>query len=144
MDIRRITPGYAVSPQIAPEDLETIRAEGFGAVICNRPDAEVPPAYQADAIARAAEAAGLAFHVLPLTHQTMTPDNVARQAELIGASDAPVLAYCASGTRCSVVWALGQAETRSPDDVLSDAARAGYDLSGLRPTLEAVHARAQG
>lgn len=141
MDIRELTPRYAVSPQISPEDADAIKAAGFTKVICNRPDAEVPPELQADAMRVAVESAGLAFEVLPLTHQTMTPENIARQAELVAGADGPVLAYCASGTRCSVVWALGQAGHMAADDILAATARAGYALDGLRPTLDALAAR---
>ncbi len=136
MDIRRLTARYHVASQLVPEDLAAIAGAGFTTVICNRPDSEVPPGQQAESIGAAARAAGLAFETLELTHQTMTPENVARQRDLIAQSDGPVLAYCATGTRCSVVWALGQADTMSVDDILSTTARAGYDLDGLRPTLE--------
>ena len=137
MNIRQITPQYSVSPQIEPEDLTAIRDAGFTRVICNRPDAEVPPALQADTMAKAAEAASIDFAVLPLTHDTMTPENIARQMELIEA-DGPVLAYCASGTRCSVIWSLGQAMSGAlgTEEILATTARAGYDLSNLRPRLE--------
>ncbi|MGH1356734.1 MAG: TIGR01244 family sulfur transferase [Thalassovita sp.] len=136
MDIREITPRYSVSPQINPEDLAAIKAAGFTKVICNRPDIEVPPSHHAEAMAEAALAAGLEFFALPLTHQTMTPDNVAAQMAAADASEGPVLAYCASGTRCSVVWSLGQKGKLTADEILSATARAGYDLSGLRPALE--------
>ena len=138
MDIRRITPRYHVSPQISVEDVPARKEAGITAVICNRPDAEVPPSHQADAIGAAVRAAGLRFDVLPLTHQTMTPENVAKQAELAEAAPGPVLAYCASGTRCSVIWALGQAGSQTPDAILKAVSAAGYDLEGLRPTLEAL------
>lgn len=136
MDPKQLTPRYHVSPQISAEDMPAIAAAGYSCVICNRPDAEVPPSHQAAAIGTAAEAAGLSFHVLELTHQTMTPDNVSRQRDLIEAADGPVLAYCASGTRCSVIWALGQAGQMSVDDILGATQNAGYQLDGLRPTLE--------
>lgn len=136
MDIREITPRYSVSPQINPEDLAAIKAAGFTKVICNRPDVEIPPSHHADVMAEAAKAAGLAFFNLPLTHQTMTPENVAAQMAEVEASDGPVLAYCASGTRCSVVWSLGQMGTMPVDEILAATQRAGYDLSGLRPRLE--------
>ena len=138
MDARVITPRYAVSPQISAEDMPAIVAAGFKTVICNRPDAEVPPSHQAAAIRAAAEAAGLGFHELPLTHQTMTPDNVAKQRAFYEASSGPVLAYCASGTRCSVIWSLGVATEMSPDEILGKTSAAGYPLDGLRPTLEAL------
>lgn len=139
--MRQITERYHVSPQISIEDVPALKEAGVVCVICNRPDAEVPPSHQAQAIGDAVRAAGMAFHALPLTHQTMTPDNVARQQSLIAEADGPVLAYCASGTRCSVIWALGQAGERSVDDILESTARAGYDLAGLRPTLEALSQR---
>lgn len=136
MDIRPLTPTYAVSPQIDPADLPKILAAGFKTVICNRPDAEIPAHLQADAMAKAAADAGIAFEVLPLTHQTMTPENVAKQFDFVACSDGPVLAYCASGTRCSVIWALSQAGKQSADAILEQAAKVGYDLSGLRNALE--------
>lgn len=141
MDIRPISDRYSVSPQIDPEDAAAIKAAGVTTVICNRPDAEVPPSHQSDAMRVAMEAAGLHFEVLPITHQTMTPDRIARQAALVDASDGPVLAYCASGTRCSILWALSQAGQQSADDILGAVAKAGYDLSGLRPTLDAIAAQ---
>ncbi|SFQ97663.1 TIGR01244 family sulfur transferase [Poseidonocella sedimentorum] len=136
MDIRPLTPDYAVSPQIAPEDLPAIAEAGFTAVICNRPDAENPPDWQAAAMQDAAEAAGLRFHVLPITHDSMTPERIAQQKALVAENDGPVLAYCASGTRCTVIWALGEAGTRGADEILQIAGRAGYALEPLRPRLE--------
>ncbi len=136
MEPRQITPRYFVSPQIDAEDLVAAAKSGFTTVICNRPNTEVPPSHQSDAIRSATLAAGLEFQVLELTHQTMTAENIARQRQIIKASTGPVLAYCASGTRCSVIWALGQTETMSTDDILAKTSNAGYDLSGLRPRLE--------
>jgi uncharacterized protein (TIGR01244 family) len=137
MDIRPVTDRYSVSPQIAPQDIPAIRDAGYTAIICNRPDAENPPELQAAAMEVAAKAAGLDFTVIPLTHQTMTPDNIARQELAVSQSKGPVLAYCASGTRCTVIWSLARAaDGMSADEILSTAAKAGYDLSRLRPHLE--------
>lgn len=140
MDIRKLTDTFFVSPQIAAEDVPAIAALGVTHIICNRPDAEVPPSHQAEAIRAAAEAAGLTFAELPLTHQTMTPQNVAQQVALADAVEGPVLAYCASGTRSTVAWALGSAGAVSPDALIGAARDAGYDLANLRPTLEAAAA----
>ena len=136
MEIRPITPRYAVSPQITIEDVPAIAAAGFVKVICNRPNAEVPPTMQSDAIGQAVREAGMEYVVLELTHQTMTPDNVALQRELAESCSGPVLAYCASGTRCSVVWALGQCDQMSTDDILDATTKAGYMLENLRPALD--------
>ncbi|WP_170678331.1 TIGR01244 family sulfur transferase [Ruegeria conchae] len=136
MEIRPITPRYAVSPQITVEDVPAIAEAGFVKVICNRPNAEVPEIMQSDAIGDAVRAAGLEYEVLELTHQTMTPENVARQRDMAESCSGPVLAYCASGTRCSVVWALGQCDQMSTDEILTATTNAGYQLEQLRPTLD--------
>ena len=133
MDIRRITPDYAVSPQIEPEDVPEIAAQGFRTVVCNRPNAENPMELSSEVMRVATEAAGLRFIDNPVTHPTMTPERIATQAAALG--DGPVLAYCASGTRSSILWSLAQAGRMPADDILSATARAGYDLSALRPRL---------
>jgi len=134
MDIRRITPDYAVSPQIEPEDVPEIAAAGFRTVICNRPDVENPMELSSDVLRVAVEAAGLNFVDNPVTHPTMTPERIATQAEAM--TEGPVLAYCASGTRSSILWSLAQAGRLPTDEILSATARAGYDLSALRPRLD--------
>lgn len=142
MEIRRITPRYSVSPQITVEDVPAIKAAGFVRVICNRPDSEVPFDLQSEAIGRAVRDAGMEFEVLELTHHTMTPENIARQRELSENCDGPVLAYCASGTRCTVAWALGQCDRMDPDQILETTRKAGYALDQLRPALEQFRSKA--
>ncbi|MEL7166300.1 MAG: TIGR01244 family sulfur transferase [Pseudomonadota bacterium] len=143
MDMRQITPTYFVAPQLDPADMTAAAKAGITTIICNRPDEEIPPSHHAATMADAAANAGLEFHALPLTNQTMTPDNVARHTRIIAEARGPVLAYCASGTRSTVAWSLGAAATMGVDAVLEAAAAGGYDLSPLRPTLEAsvAHAR---
>ena len=136
MDIRPLSPAYAVSPQIGVEDIPAIVAAGYRTVLCNRPDAEVPAQLQAAAIKDAAEAAGLRFVLNPVTHQTLNMDMVAAQNAAMAASDGPVLAYCASGTRSSIVWSLGQAGTMATDDIIAATTSAGYDLQGMRGQLD--------
>lgn len=138
MDIRVLTDAYSVSPQIDPADLPAIRAAGYDTVLCNRPDAEVPPEIGAAAMRHAAEEAGLRFVENPVVHTAMTADVVSRQRDTI-ASGTRTLAYCASGTRSTVVWMLGAAADTAPDTLLGRAEQAGYDLRALRPQLDAIH-----
>lgn len=140
MDIRAVTDRYHVSPQIDPSDLETLAQEGFVAVICNRPDMEIPPSHHAEIMEAAATQAGLAFHRLELTHQTMTPDNIARQKAIVNDTEGKVLAYCASGTRSTIAWALGQADEVDAETILNAARNAGYQLDNIKPTLDAIAA----
>ena len=140
MDIRQITPRFFASPQIDPEDMTAIASAGFKMILCNRPDAEVPPSHQSAAIETAAREAGLAFEIQPLTHQTMTPDVIANNCALIDSADGMVLAYCASGTRSTIAWALAAAQDTPAEEVIAAARAGGYDLESMRPRLEALNA----
>lgn len=138
MDIRPLTPAYAVSPQIDPSDMPAIAKAGFTTVINNRPCTEIPPSHQADVMRAAAEAAGLTFVVLPVTHSTLSPDLAAQQKDACTQSSGPVLAYCASGTRSTIVWAMGQAGEMDTNLIVQTAADQGYNLSGMRAQLDAL------
>ncbi|MGY6411287.1 MAG: TIGR01244 family sulfur transferase [Alkalilacustris sp.] len=142
MDIRPLSDRYAVSPQIAPEDVPAIAAAGYTTVICNRPDGENPPDLGAAHLRAAVEAAGLTFVDNPFNAMTMSLDHVTAQAAAMEAAEGAVLAYCASGNRSSVVWALAQAGRQPTDDLIGAAARHGYQLEGLRGQIEALAARA--
>ena len=139
MDIRKLCDTYAVSPQIDPEDVAAIKDAGFGTIICNRPDAEIPPSHHASAVKDAAEKIGLTFVEIPLTHQTMSLELAKQQRDAIEASGKPAFAYCASGTRSSIIWALGQASDQSSDTLINAASAAGYDLTALKPTLDSLY-----
>ncbi len=135
MDIRALTPTYAVSPQIDPSDLPAIKAAGYTTVIDNRPDGEIAPHLHAATMQAAAEALGLTFVANPVIGGAMTPENVATQRAAIETATGPVFAYCASGNRSSVVWALAHAGTRPADELIGIPARFGYQLEHLRPML---------
>lgn len=142
LDLRRLTETYSVAPQIAPEDMAALKSMGFAAVIDNRPDGEIPGDLQAAAMAAAAEAAGIAFAVNPVTPGQFTPELVARQrAAVEAAAGGKVLAYCASGNRSTILWELVHAGQIPVDDMLRTAAEAGYDHSPVRPLIEAFAAR---
>jgi uncharacterized protein (TIGR01244 family) len=138
MDIRQITPDYAVSPQITLADLAAIKAAGFTTVIDNRPDGEIAPDLHTEQMRVAAAALGLTFVANPVISGAMTMDNVTAQGAAIAASTGPVFAYCASGNRSSVVWALSQAGKLPVDDLVGLPAKFGYQLDHLRPQIAAL------
>ena len=136
MELRQLTPRYYVSPQISPSDMDALRDAGITLILCNRPDEEVPQSHCAQSICAAAEAAGLKFAERPLSHQTMVPP-VIEENKMLGAdTDDVVLAYCASGTRSCIAWALGQAGTLDADTICEAASKQGYDLSNISHVLD--------
>ncbi len=135
MDIRSLTPTYAVSPQIDPTDLPAIKAAGFTTVIDNRPDGEIPPDLHTEVMQAAAQALGLTFVANPIIPGQLGPAQIAAQSAAMQAASGPVIAYCASGNRCSILWALTQAGTKSADELIAVPAKFGYNLEHLRPAL---------
>ena len=91
--------------------------------------------------ARAGARPGLSFVTIPVTHAGLTLQIVGDQMAACAASDGPVLAYCASGTRCTIVWALGQAGRMDTDTIIRTAADHGYNLHHLRDQLEVLAAQ---
>ena len=131
-----IDKNYHVSPQIEPHQISDIAEKGFVRIICNRPDLEVPPSLSSSVMAAFAAKEQIEFHILELTHQTMTPENISKQREMFINANGPVLAYCASGTRCSVIWALGEAMIGTNINyILEKTLAAGYNLSGLEASM---------
>jgi uncharacterized protein (TIGR01244 family) len=131
LDVKRINDHVSVSPQINPEDVDAIKAQGFVAIINNRPDGESPGQPPSTAIEKAARDAGLAYHYIPLGREGVNPDMVEKTRAALEGSDGPVFAFCRSGTRSTTLWALSQAGEAPADEIISAAANAGYDMSHL-------------
>lgn len=139
LDIRRIDDRVSVAPQIAPEDIAAIKAAGFVAIVNNRPDGEEGGQPTGDAIRTAAEDHGLAYTAIPVTHAGFSMPQVSAMIDALATASGPVLAYCRSGTRSCNLWALAQAGLGADAEALvTDARGAGYDISGLRPLMDAV------
>jgi len=142
MQIRELQPGYAVSPQIEASDMAALAAAGFSTVINNRPDAENPVERRSAAMRAAATAAGLTFVDNPINPGQLTMQNITTQRDAIDAANgAPVFAYCASGNRSSIIWALSQAGRQDAGALIDAAARWGYRLEQFRSQIDSLAKR---
>ncbi|MBF9030144.1 TIGR01244 family phosphatase [Rhodobacterales bacterium HKCCE3408] len=138
MNLRPIAEGYSVSSQLAPDQMADLAASGVKTVICNRPDTENPQELQAAAIQAAAEAEGMAFVYNPVIGTGMSPDAIDEQADAIDGSDGPVVAYCASGMRSALMWALSMAGRMPTSDILKAVAAAGYPMDHLSGQIDGI------
>jgi uncharacterized protein (TIGR01244 family) len=140
LDERRISDSFSAAPQIAPEDLAAIKERGFTLVVSNRPDGEEPGQPDAETMRKAAETAGLPFRYIPIAGG-FPEASIADMARALDEAPGPVFAFCRSGTRSTLLWALASASRgASADDVAEAAASAGYDIAPVRAEIERLAA----
>jgi uncharacterized protein (TIGR01244 family) len=138
---RQLSDRVWASPQISLDDVAQAAAQGFTAIINNRPEGESPDQVPGEAIEAAAKAAGLGYVAIPITHSGFSQPQVAAMVEALG--DGKILAYCRSGTRSTLLWSLAQASLGADlDAVTTQAAQAGYDVSPVRPLMDMLAAQA--
>ena len=138
---RQLSDHVFASPQIGLAEVADAAARGFGLVVNNRPEGESDDQLPGSAIEAAARAAGLDYVAIPITHAGFSQAQVAAMVQALAATEKPILAYCRSGTRSTLLWALAQAsEGASPEDLTAAAAAAGYDLAPIRALLDMLSA----
>ena len=130
-DFRFVTDDFAVSPQISAADVGVAAARGFTLIVNNRPDGEAPGQPTGASVEAAARDAGLDYIHIPIAGRPSAEQVEAMRAAVDGATG-KALAYCRSGTRSIVAWALGQAASGAmgASELMRLGAAAGYDLSG--------------
>lgn len=141
-DFRKLTENILVSPQITLADVTAAAADGVALIVNNRPDGEDSSAPQGDAIAAAAAAAGINYVAIPIGHSGFSEPQVDAMIAAMEQAEGPILAYCRSGTRSTLLWALAAAKQGvEPDSIARTAAQAGYDVSPIRPMIDMLAAR---
>ncbi|MCJ8156287.1 TIGR01244 family sulfur transferase [Sphingomonas sp. LaA6.9] len=136
---RRIDDSFSVAPQITPDQVAAAKADGVTMIINNRPDDEEAGQTNGAEIAAAAEAAGIGYRAIPVTHAGFSANQLDEMNAALDAAGGQVLAYCRSGTRSTYLWALARAQRGDAPDMLAEkAAAAGYDLLSIRPMLDAL------
>ena len=138
-DVSYLDSSVAICSQLSPRDLASMAARGFHTLINNRPDREAwlgQPTHEA--LATAADAAGMTSHFLPITLQTLQADDVRRFHQIVEHANGPVLATCASGFRCALLWGMSRIAFAGgdPSSVLTATAAAGQPLEQHLPLID--------
>lgn len=143
-EFRKLSDDFYASPQITPREVSEAAAMGIALVINNRPDGEAPDQPAGADIEAATRAAGMDYLAIPIGSAGFSEPQVEKLQEALAASQGPVLGYCRSGTRSTLLWSLAQARGGgSPDSIAEVAAEAGYDVAPVRPAMDMFAARAK-
>ncbi|WP_266160041.1 TIGR01244 family sulfur transferase [Dyella silvatica] len=137
MQIRQLVDALSVATQLDASDMSTVAALGFRSVINNRPDNEEAGQPAGASLEQAALAAGLAYREIAVVSGQITPAQAQSFGQTLAHLPAPVLAFCRTGTRSTLLWALDSARSGTDiDAIIGTAAHAGYDLGGWRARLQ--------
>ena len=138
---RQITETVFASPQIGIDAIAHAKALGVVRIINNRPEGEEDDQPAGATIETAAREAGMDYIAIPVTHAGFSQAQVDSMLDALESAEGPVLAYCRSGTRSTLLWALARAKAGdSPAVIASRAAAAGYDVSPVRQLIEMLAA----
>ena len=144
-EFRSLSASVLASPQITAGDIAEARDLGVTLVVNNRPEGEAADQVPGDQIAEAARTAGLDYRAIPIDHSGFSMTQVEAMVDALESAQGKVLAYCRSGTRSTLLWALAAASKGAdPEAIAQAAAAAGYDVSPVRGAMQELAARNAG
>jgi uncharacterized protein (TIGR01244 family) len=106
MDIRTVDGDYCVTGQIEVGDIAAVARAGFKTLICNRPDEEAAGQPAHAPIFAAAQDSGMVCHFIPVTSAGVCSENVDALKLVLANAERPVLAYCRSGARSTMIYQM--------------------------------------
>ncbi len=140
---RKLTDTVFASPQIGVDDVEEAKRLGITLIVNNRPEGESDDQTSGADIETRAKALGINYIAIPVTHAGFSEGQVKAMAAALDDAKGPILAYCRSGTRSTLLWALAEASRGgNPQKISGQAAQAGYDISPVRPLVDMLAAGA--
>ena len=134
--IRQLDDKTLVSGQISPADVAELQRQGVTIIVNNRPDHEDEDQPLSGEIEEAAGQAGVEFRFIPITRGIGPSDVEAMHDAMRDCGDGKLLAFCRSGTRSTLAWAVARAREGVPREQLeAGAAKAGVDLNPVSHLL---------
>jgi uncharacterized protein (TIGR01244 family) len=125
-----------IEGQIAPADVAGLKAEGVTMIVNNRPDGEDAGQPTSAEIEAAARASGIDYRHVPIARGLGPTDIEAMRTAMHEAGDGKLFAFCRSGNRSALAWAVAKSEdgaTRAELEALVGGA--GFDLGPVAHLL---------
>ena len=131
MKLNKVIEEYVVSDQINAQDISVLKEHGIKTIFCNRPDSEEMNQPTAEEMQKVAESLGLKFVHQPVIGNAISQKDVDDFKSYYGNAEKPIFAYCRTGTRSTMLWALSELSKRESSEIINLTSAAGYDLSHL-------------
>ncbi|MEA1071804.1 TIGR01244 family sulfur transferase [Sphingomonas sp. LY160] len=135
MKIAILTPNVSVLPQPEVADIAELADRGYRSIISNRPEGETEGQPEWNAIKAAATARGMEAVHIPVVAGAITDADVTAFSKALDRLPWPIAAFCRTGTRSALLWALANQASLTVDERIEIAAKEGYDLEPFRARL---------
>ena len=134
--LRKLDECTLISGQLQPGDLAALRELGITMIVNNRPDGEDADQPPSAAIEQAARDAGIEYRHVPIRRGIGPADVELMQEAMRDCGNGKMLAFCRSGHRSALAWAVAKAAEGTPaGEVQRLAAEAGVDISPVAHLL---------
>lgn len=125
-----------VGGQIDPADVAGLKAEGVTMIINNRPDGEDAGQPRSADIEAAADAAGIDYRHIPIARGLGPTDIEALRNAMHAAADGKLFAFCRTGNRSALAWAVAKSEDGTRREELERClGEAGFNLGPVAHLL---------
>lgn len=101
-----LDPDVYAAGQLFETDLKLVSEQGVKTLINNRPDGEVGGQPLSADIGAAAEKLGMRYVYFPVVSGRITPEDVEGFGELARDLEKPMLLFCRTGARSTMLWEL--------------------------------------
>ena len=133
---RQLDEKTLVNGQISPDDVAELKALGVTLIVNNRPDGEDVGQPESDDIEAAAKAAGIDYRHVPIARGLGPSDIEAMREAMHSVGEGKLFAFCRSGNRSTLAWAVAKNEDGvSSEDLNRQANAAGFDLGPVAHLL---------
>lgn len=144
MKLAILTPNITALPQPTAKDIGELADRGYRSIIGNRPDGETPDQPKWNDLKAAALARGMDAVHIPVVASQIGEADVRAFREALERLPKPIAAFCRTGTRSTILWALANEASLTPDERIKIAAKEGYDLEPFRALLEGANGAPAG
>ena len=133
---RQLDDRTLVNGQIEPGDIAELKTLGVTMIVNNRPDGEDEDQPLSEDIERAAVEAGLSYRHIPIARGMGPADVESMRAAIHEAGEGKLFAFCRSGNRSTLAWAIARSEDGVPREELERCAEgAGFNLGPVTHLL---------
>ena len=133
---RQLDEKTLVDGQIGPDDVAALKQLGVTLIVNNRPDGEDANQPTSEEIEAAAKQHGVDYRHVPIARGMGPSDIEAMREAMHSVGEGKLFAFCRSGNRSTLAWAVARSEDGvSREELDRMANQAGFDLGPVAHLL---------